>query len=352
MGDANLVSVVDNLEELAQNQTSVEERHTWVQISAEEHWLEDSINVLRSKVENAGEVQELRPKIQSRLSDAETLLAECGVRQALSVLAENLLELYVAAVAAGSEGASEWIIENLIVGRSGLKLFDQVFENPNASSSTEKPLESASAGPGGGKGVGTRGSEPQGGRKERTPVFTYDHQGLIVAAKAQRLEKLHEILQEIQREFTLKSGPGAKDFRGIVFVKTRQSVREILDRIRGDALLSAFFRPEPFVGQVCMTIGEQQEATLRFRSGECNLLVATSVAEEGLDFPACNVVVRYSSASSHTALIQSRGRVRAEHGTMFVLTRSDPHSSEYKAFRKSQRHEGFAKDAAKLLAQK
>lgn len=32
-------------------------------------------------MENAGEVQELRPKIQSRLSDAETLLAECGVRQ-------------------------------------------------------------------------------------------------------------------------------------------------------------------------------------------------------------------------------------------------------------------------------
>ena len=43
-----------------------------------------------------------------------------------------------------------------------------------------------------------------------------------------------------------------------------------------------------------MTIQQQFDATVRFHDGDCNLLVATSVAEEGLDFPACNIVVRYS----------------------------------------------------------
>lgn len=47
-----------------------------------------------------------------------------------------------------------------------------------------------------------------------------------------------------------------------------------------------------------MTIQDQYDATVRFHSGECNLLVATSVAEEGLDFPACNIVVRYSRRDS------------------------------------------------------
>ncbi len=47
-------------------------------------------------------------------------------------------------------------------------------------------------------------------------------------------------------------------------------------------------------------VGCGQEDTLRcFREGdagsaeECNLLVATSIGEEGLNFPACSVVIRY-----------------------------------------------------------
>ena len=41
----------------------------------------------------------------------------------------------------------------------------------------------------------------------------------------------------------------------------------------------------------------------RFMGGECNTLVATSVAEEGLDLPACQLVVRYSGCNQGGARV-------------------------------------------------
>ncbi|KAJ1479065.1 hypothetical protein T484DRAFT_1815806 [Baffinella frigidus] len=172
-----------------------------------------------AQVANASQIQDenLRAKIQSKLSEADIISADCGVRQALGVLADSLLSLFQQA---GSETESEWIVENLIVGKPGLKLFDRVLEDSSpglkdsleesSASSSSTPLEGSLAAPG-------------GRREEARPKFDYDDKGLIVAAKSQRLEKLHEILLDIQQKF---SGSGANedvDFRGIVFVKTRDT---------------------------------------------------------------------------------------------------------------------------------
>ncbi|CAG2100109.1 unnamed protein product [Medioppia subpectinata] len=61
-----------------------------------------------------------------------------------------------------------------------------------------------------------------------------------------------------------------------------------------------------------MSTKKQEESLKKFRSHDCNVLVATSVLEEGLDVPRCNLVVRYDPPKTFREYIQSKGRARAE----------------------------------------
>ena len=42
-----------------------------------------------------------------------------------------------------------------------------------------------------------------------------------------------------------------------------------------------------------MGVAQQEKTIAKFRKRELNLLIATSVAEEGLDIRKCNLVVRF-----------------------------------------------------------
>lgn len=54
---------------------------------------------------------------------------------------------------------------------------------------------------------------------------------------------------------------------------------------------------------------EQQDVITLFRYGELNLLFSTSVAEEGLDIPECNIVVRYGLMTNEIAMVQVAPRI-------------------------------------------
>ncbi len=112
--------------------------------------------------------------------------------------------------------------------------------------------------------------------------------------------------------------------RTIVFSQYRDTVdllvRE-LERLHDPAV-----RPARFVGQASRgeTSGlsqKEQVALLdRFRAGQVNCLVATSVAEEGLDIPATDLVVLYEPIPDVVRTIQRRGRTgRARTGRAIVL---------------------------------
>ena len=61
-----------------------------------------------------------------------------------------------------------------------------------------------------------------------------------------------------------------------------------------------------------MTQSEVSDVLEKFNKGDHQLVVCTSAAEEGLDFQACNVVVRYDYVASMIAMIQSRGKTGHE----------------------------------------
>ncbi|XP_073244353.1 ATP-dependent RNA helicase DHX58-like isoform X3 [Porites lutea] len=111
--------------------------------------------------------------------------------------------------------------------------------------------------------------------------------------------------------------------KGILFTRTRESTEALLDWIKETEELKAVLRPVLLVGSgdgnIGMTQIEQERVIKMFKTGENNLLLATSVAEEGLDISDCNYVIRYDMMGNEISLVQSRGRVRAECGKYSVL---------------------------------
>ncbi|KAF1496200.1 putative ATP-dependent RNA helicase DHX58, partial [Megadyptes antipodes antipodes] len=136
-----------------------------------------------------------------------------------------------------------------------------------------------------------------------------------------RLGKLEEILREHFQP------PDAS--RGIIFTKTRQSAHSLLSWLQDTAALSgqhiraAVLTGTGYSNQTKhMTQNEQQDVIKLFREGALNLLFSTSVAEEGLDIPECNIVVRYGLMTNEIAMMQARGRARAKNSVYSVLAKA------------------------------
>lgn len=112
--------------------------------------------------------------------------------------------------------------------------------------------------------------------------------------------------------------------RVIVFSQYRDTVDRLVGELEG--LRDPAIRPARFVGQashgtdVGLSQKEQGGVLDRFRAGAVNCLVATSVAEEGLDIPATDLVVFYEPIPDVIRTIQRRGRTgRARAGRAIVL---------------------------------
>ncbi|XP_061557582.1 probable ATP-dependent RNA helicase DHX58 isoform X1 [Phycodurus eques] len=101
--------------------------------------------------------------------------------------------------------------------------------------------------------------------------------------------------------------------RGILFSKTRKSTRCLHQwALANHGLHLAGVKPAVIMGSTAMTQHERDDAIRNFRLGSVNLLITTSVAEEGLDIPQCNLVVRYGLLTNEIAQQQASGRARAQ----------------------------------------
>ena len=62
----------------------------------------------------------------------------------------------------------------------------------------------------------------------------------------------------------------------------------------------------------------QQKSLEGFRAGKVNIIVSTDVLEEGIDVPACNLIVCFDPPLNLRAFVQRRGRAR-QHDSKYIL---------------------------------
>lgn len=146
-------------------------------------------------------------------------------------------------------------------------------------------------------------------------------------------------MAKLQTTLLSQFGPGVKS-RGILFSKTRKSIRCLYDWISNNRVLKgAGIKAAVLTGAgngiTYMTQHEQGETIRNFREGALNLLISTSVAEEGLDIPECNLVVRYGLLTNEIAQQQAIGRARAQASVYSVVAEKGgreerrEHTNEY-----------------------
>lgn len=120
--------------------------------------------------------------------------------------------------------------------------------------------------------------------------------------------------------------------RIIVFTNFRDTASMLVESLQNVPGVE----PLKFVGQASrykdqgLTQKQQSEVLDKFKNGKCNVLVSTSVAEEGLDIPSTDMVLFYEPVPSEIRSIQRRGRTaRKRPGKVVVLIARDTPDEAY-----------------------
>jgi Fanconi anemia group M protein len=149
----------------------------------------------------------------------------------------------------------------------------------------------------------------------------------IDESKKVRHPKIDLILDEIKQQFIRKPTS-----RIIVFTQYRDTSKDLV-RILNESLQ---VRAERFVGQatkdkdIGLSQDEQTEILRDFDAGEIKILVATCVAEEGLDIPSVELVIFYEPVPSEIRHIQRKGRTgRKAAGRAIILAAKDTFDIAY-----------------------
>jgi ERCC4-related helicase len=111
----------------------------------------------------------------------------------------------------------------------------------------------------------------------------------------------------------------------LVFTQYRDTAKHIVEVLeKNDIKTSRFVGQAKRIGDEGMKQDEQAEVLESFRNSDFDVLVATSIAEEGLDIPEVDLVIFYEPISSEIRYIQRRGRAgRKTSGSVIILATKD-----------------------------
>lgn len=136
---------------------------------------------------------------------------------------------------------------------------------------------------------------------------------------------------------------------GIVFVKERATVDIVHDLLSALPQIAEKYRIGKIVGTSNYHLRKRNiyefhdSADLNilqaFRSGRINLLIATSVLEEGIDVPACNLVLCFDAPANLKAFIQRRGRARMRKSNLVLLFEKSSKAREWEGLEQQMKQQ-------------
>lgn len=151
----------------------------------------------------------------------------------------------------------------------------------------------------------------------------------ICAGSNDRLNVLVEALMNEKMDFESSD----MEFSGIVFVTRRDAVIALAEVLQHHPFTKDTFRVGSLLGNSSdsrrtsflditrsLTTQTTAETLGDFKLGYKNLIVSTSVAEEGIDVQSCCSVVRWDLPQNMISWAQSRGRARKRKSTFVIMT--------------------------------
>ncbi|XP_067938694.1 ATP-dependent RNA helicase DHX58-like isoform X2 [Watersipora subatra] len=120
-------------------------------------------------------------------------------------------------------------------------------------------------------------------------------------------EKLMILKEELDKALSPQNCRSGEAPRVMIFVEYRRVASMLNNWVNS---LGSEYRSERYVSRLAsfgdfgMTQEQSQTVMLKFRAGELNILVATSVLSEGIDIPECNGTIRYMFMKDVIAEVQ------------------------------------------------
>ena len=144
-------------------------------------------------------------------------------------------------------------------------------------------------------------------------VYTSTNELLAKEREHPKLEKLMEIVSQEKTN--------NKNIKIIVFTQFRDTATAISKKINEiKNIKSKIFVGQQMKNGTGLTQKDQKKIIQEFSEGKINVLVATSIGEEGLDIPEVNAVIFYEPIPSAIRSIQRAGRTaRLMKGKLIIL---------------------------------
>uniref|UniRef100_A0A8B9HGA8 Activating signal cointegrator 1 complex subunit 3 n=1 Tax=Astyanax mexicanus TaxID=7994 RepID=A0A8B9HGA8_ASTMX len=162
---------------------------------------------------------------------------------------------------------------------------------------------------------------------ERTLTAFFDvqrEQLLRLATEGQENPKLQELKFILEEEYRNND-----QTRTVLFVRTR-ALADALKKWIDETDSLKFLNPGVLIGRgrkssqmvgSGMTLTSQKGVLDSFKTSDhIKILIATSVADEGIDIPQCNLVLMYEYVGNVVKMVQVRGRGRAAGSRCFLIS--------------------------------